>query len=467
MPIEQQTQSQSCRDAVVTLTCLYTKQKVQKRKIWHDGKLVVNLRTCCVRLEDATAEASTPTIPLSSVLDQIELSKQQIEQILSKTSQPIIEFENYLVSSWENSTSDALTQNNSATTCMQKLLSKKFRPPTCSSYKPPQKESQFPLKRKIAPLQPGELEQRYYNSVADNEYHDSFQQQYRFDNNPMNKENRRRPTGPSTENGPAYVLYPPDGLKLHKVDSSSTAFRSTTSFYANPQQVNFSTDAPQYDPMQFYGEEGESDQDECINEYGEQQLFSLESNLCDISNPVKQRTCASSDSLSRKLPLDRNLDLTSSFLTSNTKTNTSSYTTLSRSDLLQLFDTTNSNSLAKENLSHDNLTKTNNRNTAPNSPPMVDNGTNCFSDPQPMLNDNTSKEMTSLNPTNDESRGYSKTILSSLIEADSALDEATQDDADSATRDNGAIASKFHFSLPTNDSSSSSSDDDEEDDDDK
>ncbi len=133
MSLDQQSQPhQQDTNGVVTLSCLYTKQKAQKRKIWHDGQIVENLRTCCIRLEDA-------------------MSKQQMEQILSHMNhqQPTIEFENYLVSSWEPSTTtSAVTYNRSstissnsssgtgrttATSGMQKLLATKFRPPTCSN----------------------------------------------------------------------------------------------------------------------------------------------------------------------------------------------------------------------------------------------------------------------------------------------------------------------------------------------
>ena len=125
MSLDQQSQPhQQDTNGVVTLSCLYTKQKAQKRKIWHDGQIVENLRTCCIRLEDALTESSTRlTIPLNSVLDQIEIWEP------STTTSAVT----YNRSSTISSNSSSGTGRTTATSGMQKLLATKFRPPTCSN----------------------------------------------------------------------------------------------------------------------------------------------------------------------------------------------------------------------------------------------------------------------------------------------------------------------------------------------
>lgn len=457
MSLEHQSQPHQQDNGVVILSCLYTKQKSQKRKVWHDGQIVVNHRTCCIRLEDATTESSTrSTIPLTSVMDQIELSKQQIEQILSPTShqQPTIEFENYLVSSWEpRSTTSAVSYNRSSTISsstsissssssratttsgMQKLLSTKFRPPTCSNYKPPSKENTLPRKR---PLQPGELEQRYYNNISNNsEGSNEFQRQPRYDSHPMNKENWRQRNMSSTNYGPShYVIYPPDGSNDFEDGRSTSASHASTKPY---QVANFCNEAPQFDPMQFYGEEDMSDPDESTDG-SEHQPCLRQNHAADESYSTRNRSsqCVTSSNSTPTSKFDTNqLHLPCPDLPDPT------HTTLSRSDLLKLLDTSmnRNNSLEGTCIPNDRLGAT------------------------------TRNEfiISTARSTREEAQGKSETFFELLKEADSALDDETQDnpeliEGNLVSEPTGVDDLKIQFSLPAIDSSSSS--DDEEDDDD-
>lgn len=491
MSLYQQAQPlQQDTNGVVTLSCLYTKQKSQKRKIWHDGQIVVNRSTCWIRLEDASTEASTRlTIPLNSVLDQIELSKHQMEQILSHSShqQPTIEFENYLVSSWEPSTttsavtynrgstisssSSSGTSRKTTTSGMQKLLATKFRPPTCSNYKPPSRENTLlPLKR---PLQPGELEQRYYSTIANNECPDEFQQQTSFDGNPINKENWRRNSSSSHYRSSHYVPYPPDGSNNREEGRSTSTSHTLTKPY---QVVNFCNDAPQYDPMQFYGEEDASDHEESNDGTEHQSCFAQTTR--NQSNPC----AASSNSMVGSESATRQLDLPYPVLPSNTHSAIGTHATLSRSDLLKLFDTsTNSNSLLEPFLPHDSFGATNNTNVisaARSIPSEVleddrteESSSNSDSGTQLNKEKESSDIMTieSSRSTMDETQDKSKTIFSSLMEADSALDDEIEDDPETVEADvisgtTYTAAVNIQFCLPAFDSSSS--DDTDEDDDD-
>jgi hypothetical protein len=500
MSLDQQSQPhQQDTNGVVTLSCLYTKQKAQKRKIWHDGQMVVNRRTCCIRLEDAPTESSTRlTIPLNSVLDQIEMSKQQMEQILSHTNhqQPTIEFENYLVSSWEPSTTtSAVTYNRSSTISnssssgtgrttttsgMQKLLATKFRPPTCSNYKPPSRENTLlPLKR---PLQPGELEQRYYSSIANNDCHNEFPQQPRFDGNPMNKENWTQNSTSSRYGSSHYVPYPPDGSNNREEGKSISSSHTLTKPY---QVLNFCNDAPQYDPMQFYGEEDASDHEES-NDGTEHQSCFRQTHVADAPYSTRNQSkpcAANSNSMVRSESATHQLDLPYHVLPSNTHSAIGTHTTLSRSDLLKLFDTsTNSSSLPEPFLPHDSFGATNNANiissTARCSPSEVlqdDRTEECSSNSHSGTQLNKEKKSSEIMAnrssklTMDETQSKSKTIFSSLMEADSALDDETQDDPETVEADvisgtTNTAAVNIQFSLPAIDSSSSEGTDEDDDD---
>lgn len=500
MSLEHQLQPHQQENGVVTLSCLYTKQKSQKRKVWHDGQIVVNHRTCCIRLVDATTESSTRlTIPLTSVLDQIELSKQQIEQILSPTShhQPTMEFENYLVSSWEpNSTASAVSYKRSSTISsstsissssskttttsgMKKLLSTKFRPPTCSNYKPPSRENALPRKR---PLQPGELEQRYCSNIFNNsECSNDFQRKPRYDSHPINKENWRQNSASSTNYDPSHhVSYPPDGSNDQEEGRSTSTSHTWTKPY---QVVNFCNDAPQFDPVQYYGEEDMSDPDESTDG-SEQQPCLRQNYVADVPYSTRNQSsqCVpSSNSIPRSKFDTTQLPLPYPALLGHTHSAIGTHTTLSRSDLLKLLDASinSNNSLEGTSLPNYSLGATNSNeiiiSTARSSPSEVqddrteeNNSDSCvkLTRGKQKLSEVMAIE-SSRSTTMDEIQGKSETIFSLLMEADSALDDETQDnpelvEANLVSKTTGDDDVKIQFSLPAIDSSSSYDDNDDD-----
>ena len=60
-----------------SFSCLYTKQKLKKRKTWSDGRLTVNFKTGSCSLYNAPAESSTST----ACLDQCSLTAAQMKRI--------------------------------------------------------------------------------------------------------------------------------------------------------------------------------------------------------------------------------------------------------------------------------------------------------------------------------------------------------------------------------------------------
>ena len=455
-----------------TFVCLYTKHKTQKRKIWNDGKLVVNTRTCCVRLEEITSSCENmpiKIIPLSSVLDETELSKQQIAQLMQPENQehyPMIEFEKYLVSSVQRedttlpstATSTKSVSAGSSTTGMQKLLTRKFQPPLVpsSKYRPPQElaATHFQKRQRAAPLQPGELEQRYYNSISLNgntHTTPSYCQQL-----PNSNHNPHSTSGINKDN--AYINrssienraidYPVNTKNphhpLHQINNSS-----------NRQNIQYlCNDAPHFDPLQFYGEEDNNSDESSEISFNQQQEFVLFPNI----NPQQD---ASSKELQQH---HEQHHITINNHANNTNAKNTSNAPLSRLDLLNLFGATQPPLKADENITVENCTAT--------SVPVL-TGSSCF-DKQANI---ALCSKTDIQKSHSVHNVNSSIPMSSIIEADLALDDTDEDETSTNNKLTQEISEKgekeglainkntaeFHFSLPTADSSSGEAESEDED----
>ena len=148
--------------------CLYTKHKTQKHKVWQDGRLVIGPSS--LRLH-----AAQPIDLRDSVLDECEITRRQADMFVSG-DQDTIETEKFLITvdgPWipPNQTSRAknsraLGQTPLVSRKMQKVMTNKFRKPT--PFVPPNRQGptgRFGVQnQRRRPLQPGELQRRYYGS---------------------------------------------------------------------------------------------------------------------------------------------------------------------------------------------------------------------------------------------------------------------------------------------------------------
>ena len=143
--------------------CLYTTQKTQKHKKWHDGRLVVHFRRILF-----IHNANPPPGSKDDALDQLELSVDFDGSSFLESQQPL-ETEKFLITiegPWQSPASTCdLPKKAPFSDAMQKLIhSGKFRRPRSYVPPPPQpRQPEFLLKRR-APIQPGELERRYYGN---------------------------------------------------------------------------------------------------------------------------------------------------------------------------------------------------------------------------------------------------------------------------------------------------------------
>ena len=150
-------------DATQQFCCLYTKMKSQKRKIWQDGRLVLNGTSAS--LHDAYPLPGTGDPPL----DQAEISRPQAQNLLQRL-ETRLETEQFLIQledPWRKVSCSTSLGKPAALVSkgMQKVMSKKFHKP--GNYIPPnpaQRQNLKPVKRQRILLQPGDLEKRYYGS---------------------------------------------------------------------------------------------------------------------------------------------------------------------------------------------------------------------------------------------------------------------------------------------------------------
>lgn len=147
------------------LSCLYTKQKTQKRKIWRDGRLVLN------STQASLYDAHPPPGSGDPKLDECEVTRSQRDALLRQIENQI-ETEKFLIEvngPWTTSTTAmAMAKPNPLVSQgMQKVMTRKFRKPEAFIPRNPMQEWQNPtLSKRQRPLQPGELQQRYYGHSA-------------------------------------------------------------------------------------------------------------------------------------------------------------------------------------------------------------------------------------------------------------------------------------------------------------
>lgn len=161
--------------------CLYTKQKTQKHRIWHDGRLVVTGTRAS--LYDANPVPGSSGGPL----DECDLSSDHKRRIV-EAHETQLETEKFLVQlegPWDGAaltlrptgTENAPGRNDRSHTFknkkisrMEKILNSKFQKPKL--YVPPNPDSRPTravalLGKRRRPLQPGELERIRYGKGAD------------------------------------------------------------------------------------------------------------------------------------------------------------------------------------------------------------------------------------------------------------------------------------------------------------
>jgi hypothetical protein len=142
--------------------CLFTKHLTQKRKKWLDGRLVV--KGTRVTLYDAN-----PALGASDFsLDECELGpKQRCGQLSSETK---IQTEKHIIEvtgPWKCGGQQGIKRAPLISNGMKKVMQNKFRIVKMGTHAPPpqaqRKQASFLGKRRL-PLQPGELERRYYGT---------------------------------------------------------------------------------------------------------------------------------------------------------------------------------------------------------------------------------------------------------------------------------------------------------------
>lgn len=144
--------------------CLYTHQKTQKRKVWQDGRLVLQGTRAALHAANVIPGSSDP------ILDQCEITASETASIAAGRISDL-EMDKYLVAidgpwvSENKNNSEAILPNASASASMQKLLTKKFRKPAQQIPPPRGVGLQDPCRKRQRPLQPGELQKKYYGHL--------------------------------------------------------------------------------------------------------------------------------------------------------------------------------------------------------------------------------------------------------------------------------------------------------------
>jgi hypothetical protein len=150
--------------------CLYTKHKTQKRKQWHDGRLVLS------GLHANVYNASPAPGSGDLIRDACELTASQVHKLIQgkvaqlETDMFLIQVEGIWVNPPANAgTDNIVTTTGGFSTSIQKILSRKFQKP--QAYVPPRRSDDMPfqqcriqniLGKRRRPLQPGELERLHY-----------------------------------------------------------------------------------------------------------------------------------------------------------------------------------------------------------------------------------------------------------------------------------------------------------------
>jgi Protein of unknown function (DUF2439) len=240
--------------------CLYTKHKTQKHKIWRDGRLLVNNYSC--RLHDADPQPGSG----DPMLDSCPLDGREAQAILSG-QRTDMETEKFLISidgPWKSNNSLTISNhvqlplmttanNTTAATSkgMAKLLQTKFREPKRAGPPPPPIHhsiiSHAFLAKRQRPLQPGELQNRYYGSSQPPPTHPSATSHDNFPPSQQNNMPRSNGQDPSMY-PPMYPPRPPPPPPPRQMTSRPSDFVSqqfsTSSFYEEEEQQQDKTRLP-------------------------------------------------------------------------------------------------------------------------------------------------------------------------------------------------------------------------------
>ncbi len=137
--------------------CLYTHQKTQKRKVWQDGRLVLQGSRAALHAAHIVPGSADP------LLDQCDVSPSEASSIAAGRITDL-EMDKHLVTidgPWvpKNSCQEN-ARPATASASMQKLLNQKYRKPATQI--PPPRTGRVPNVSRKRPLQPGELHRKYY-----------------------------------------------------------------------------------------------------------------------------------------------------------------------------------------------------------------------------------------------------------------------------------------------------------------
>lgn len=148
------------------LACLYSKHKTQKRKIWNDGRLVIQATQASLH------DAHPPPGSGDPVLDQCEISRNQCHALMGGMENRL-ETDKFLIQvdgPWKPTSQAPATVNSNPLVSqgMQKVKARKFRRPGPYVPRNPMHERQYQVApvwaKRQRPLQPSELHRRYYGT---------------------------------------------------------------------------------------------------------------------------------------------------------------------------------------------------------------------------------------------------------------------------------------------------------------
>ena len=343
--------------------CLYTKHKVQKRKVWKDGKVNVSTLSGRITLFDVPDAAIGHAA--STPLDEATLPLEQIKHICNRVVTEL-ETEGYLITiegPWKADITSSRRAEPSVvvvvsdrqpslvnTTLNQrnKLLSNKFKVPakiipTNQYHNKEGSEQEWSRKRK-APLQPGEwlsirhnVSKHSNSSIHDDEYHEN---QHPFDNHHSNE---------------TYSLKPQQQQPIHSnvvvVDAQQES-QGRCPIINNKNNSRLLIQANDFDPSSYYGYDDEEDEEEGnMDDYTYESTKQNQQQQDDDDNDNDESQLEESNHLNHPLqPYDPPTTHGSHFETTFTRSNNSSHilpmhmthdhestSTFSKTDLLQLF----------------------------------------------------------------------------------------------------------------------------------
>ncbi len=143
--------------------CLYTHHKTQKRKVWQDGRLVLQGSRAALHAAHIVPRSADP------LLDQCDVSPSEASSIAAGRITDL-EMDKFLVTidgPWvpKNNSADSKRPSAPASASMQKLLTQKYRKPAPQI--PPLRNEKLPTLSRKRPLQPGELHRKHYGDSSE------------------------------------------------------------------------------------------------------------------------------------------------------------------------------------------------------------------------------------------------------------------------------------------------------------